>query len=895
MPANATDPLVRACQHSDYLERILAADADLKAYSAARLHAAFDWAEMQAYIEQSPPHDEDSLKKRLRKLRQAVMARLIIRDINRFAQLDEVVTTISALAEFAVQTALRFLSARLVETHGQPIGEDSGDPQELIVVGMGKLGGGELNVSSDIDLIFLYPENGDTEGPRKLSNHEFFTRLGKKLIAAISEATADGFVFRVDMRLRPYGDSGPLVMGFNAFENYLLTQGREWERYAWIKAKVIAGAEQDLQTLVRPFVYRKYLDYNAYGAMRGLYAQIQREVTRRALADNIKLGAGGIREIEFTSQVFQLIRGGREKSLQLRSTRQTLAALAELRLMETETIDELQESYVFLRDLEHRLQYLDDQQTQTLPTQAHYQQRIADSMGFVDWDSFLVALNRVRAKVHRHFEQVFVLPTEDHSTHPLASLWLDILDTQAEARERLTALGYQDGEAVARQLASIASSQRYIQLPDNNRKRFDGLIPALIEVASGFDNPDATLSRILGLMEAISRRAPYLALLSEYPQTLRRLATLYSASPWVSSYLTRHPILLDELLDARVLYAGPDWPVLREQLANQMEACGDDVEAKMDTLRHFQHAQQFRLVAQDLAGMWTLEALSDHISQLADLILESALLHAWRDIAKRHCEVPRFAVIGYGKLGGKELGYVSDLDVIFLYDDPHPDAADLYARLARKISTWLTSTTPAGILYEMDLRLRPDGASGLLVSTVEAFRAYQEKKAWLWEHQALTRARFVAGDVHVGDAFEKVRFDVLTQSRNLDTLRHEVLAMRHKMRETHPARPTDIKHAAGGIIDLEFIVQFLILGHAHYFPELSGNLGNLALLHLSANAGLISHEDASACQAAYRHYRRLQHAKRLNDASGVVVDATLEQHYAAVQALWAGVFEGETL
>ncbi len=884
MPANL--PAI-ALEHSHYLTRILSADPALAAELEQRLELPFDRAEMDAAFAARPHEDEAALKATLRKIRQAVMARLITRDLSGRATLDEVLGTISEFAEFAVQTALAALLPGMA-AYGEPIGADSGERQELTVIGMGKLGGGELNVSSDIDLIFIYSEGGETSGPKKISNHEYFTLLGKKLIQAIDEATQDGFVFRVDMRLRPYGDGGPLVMSAAALENYLLTQGREWERYAWIKAKVLTGDQSIMSDLARPFVYRKYLDYNAYGAMRELYKQIQREVARRDLADNIKLGPGGIREVEFIAQVFQLIRGGREKALQVRPTRQALALLGQMRLLEPDTVTELLNAYAFLRDLEHRLQYLDDQQTQTLPTSPDTQARIARSMHFADWDSFAAQLARVRATVHRHFEQVFFLPTDEHAAHPLAVLWQDI--DQPDAVGQLAGLGYQNAAEVDRNLAALRQSQRYRQLPDKNKKRFDALMPALIEVAAGFANPDETLLRILGLMEAISRRSSYLALLSEYPQTLKRLASLYSSSSWVSNYLTRHPILLDELLDARVLYAEPDWKGLAAALEAQLDECGSDVEAKMDVLRHFQHAQQFRLAVQDLGGMWTLEALSDQISLLADTVLAACLRHAWQDIARRHTATPRFAVIGYGKLGGKELGYASDLDIIFLYDDPHPDAADFYARLVRKLSTWLTSATPAGILYDIDLRLRPDGASGLLVSTVEAFRNYQLNKAWLWEHQALTRARFVAGDSAVGDAFEKIRDEVLTLPRDRATLREEVLAMRARMRESHPASDDQIKHAEGGIIDLEFIVQYLVLAHAHYFPELTGNIGNIALLGLAANADLIDREHAAACQSAYRHFRRLQHALRLDEKSRVEPDAALLAHYASVKTLWREVF-----
>jgi glutamate-ammonia-ligase adenylyltransferase len=889
MPSNAScaSAIARAQSFSFYLARTLTAHPEEEVRLADGIDVPFSSQDMEHFSDWAHLATPETLAPALRALRRAVMARLIARDVGGLADLDEVVTTISSLAEFAVRTALPVACGALAQ-YGTPIGEESGSAQTLIVVGMGKLGGMELNASSDIDLIFIYPENGQTDGERTLSNHEYFCQVGKRLIALLNDVTADGQVFRVDMRLRPYGDSGPLAMSFSALENYLLTQGREWERYAWIKARALTGDAAGLADLVRPFVYRKYLDYNAYGAVRDLSSQIRREIARRDMANNIKLGPGGIREIEFIAQVFQLIRGGREKSLQLRSTRETLQRLGELRLLEPSAVTELLAAYGFLRNLEHRLQYVDDQQTQTLPEQGDALERIAGSMGFASADAFLSVLERHRRHVTRHFEQVFFLPTEVAPDHPLTPLWRDIDD--GDIGPRLAELGYERPDDVARLLHGLAVSQRYQQMALANRKKFDALIPPLIEVSSHFPNPDATLSRIITLMEAISRRAPYLALLTEYPQTLQRLASLSSSSAWVSTYLTRHPILLDELLDARVLYGALDWQSLAAQLEEQLTDCGADVEAKMDTLRHFQHAQIFRLVAQDLAGMWTVEALADELSRLADLVLEATLRHAWLDIAARHIDTPRFAVIGYGKLGGKELGYASDLDVIFLYDDSHPDAAELYSRLARKMTAWLTSTTAAGVLYDIDLRLRPNGSSGLLVSSVTAFEGYQHKQAWVWEHQALTRARFVAGDREVGHSFDRARDAILRLPRDAAALAAEVRAMRQRMLETHPADPADVKHARGGLVDIEFIVQYLILAHAARLPTLAANTGTIALLAVAAKAGLIPVELAEDARQAYRHFRRLQHAARLNELRRTEITPELEGHYRRASALWQYLF-----
>jgi len=888
MPSIEPSAIAKATAFSFYLARQLIAHPEEKISLEHALATPFGLEHMQAFADWDQLATPEQLAPALRTLRRNVMVRLIARDIGGLAVLSEVLDTITNLAEFAVRTALPVACAALTEQYGDPIGEESGEKQTLIVIGMGKLGGCELNASSDIDLIFIYPESGVTNGARSISNHEYFTQVGKKLIALLNDVTADGQVFRVDMRLRPYGDSGPLAMSFNGLENYLLTQGREWERYAWIKARALTGDALGLAELVRPFVYRKYLDYNAYGAMRELSSQIRREVARHDFADNIKLGPGGIREIEFIAQVFQLIRGGREKSLQLRGTRETLTRLGELRLLEPTAVSELLDAYQFLRNLEHRLQYADDQQTQTMPAATDALERLALSMSYPSLDDFLSALQQHRRHVMRHFEQVFFLPTEVSPDHPLAALWRDIAEN--DIRPQLSDLGYQHPDDVAHLLEGLAASQRYQQMALANRKKFDALIPPLIEVSSHCHHPDTTLARIISLMEAISRRAPYLALLTEYPQTLQRLASLTSASAWVSTYLTRHPILLDELLDARVLYGSPDWPQLEAQLEEQLNACNGDVETQMDTLRHFQHAQAFRLVAQDLAGMWTVEALADELSGLADRVIDATLRHTWRDIPNRHIESPRFAVIGYGKLGGKELSYASDLDVIFLYDDPYQEASEVYSRLARKMVTWLTSTTAAGVLYDIDLRLRPNGSSGLMVSSVQAFENYQHNQAWVWEHQALTRARYIAGDKEVGARFDAARHAILSRERDPEALAREVCDMRARMLETHPAEPGDVKHARGGLVDIEFMVQYLILAHGHDKPSFLANTGTIALLALAAKEGLIPPELADQARNAYRYYRRLQHAARLNEAHRTEVTPELEAHYQHAQALWKVIF-----
>ncbi|KAF0814399.1 Bifunctional glutamine synthetase adenylyltransferase/adenylyl-removing enzyme [Andreprevotia sp. IGB-42] len=896
--------LAPALAHSRYLERLFLRDPALADETAAHLYHPFARSEMELRLLKHPAADEATFRRQLRTLRQAVMARLIARELEGLASLTEAMHTVSDLAEVAVQQALAW-AMQPEERIGIPIGEDSGAAQELIVVGMGKLGGCELNVSSDIDLIFVYPEDGVTDGPRHITNHEYFAKVGKKLINLIADTDENGFVFRVDMRLRPFGDAGPLACSFAALENYLLTQGREWERYAWIKGRALTGDAEGLMQVVTPFVYRKYLDYGAYHSMRELHSQIRREVERKDRADNIKLGPGGIREIEFIGQVFQLIRGGRTRSLQQRPTRAILDELGRLGLLPPDAVSELQEAYAFLRNLEHRLMYLDDAQTQNLPVNDEDKRRIALSMGFADWAIFLVELEKQRGRVTRHFEQVFVLPPNQDENHPQAALWQQMQQNQQaqpaeDSAEQdagsndLGKLGYHQPAEIQRRLTAFASGSAYQQMPDRCRKRVDAILPPLIEVAAGFPNPDDTLLRIVDLLAAIGRRESYLALLAEHPQTLKRLAGLYSASPWVSDYLTRHPILLDELLDVRLLYQSPDWKKLGLILRQELGDLEDDVEAKMDCLRHFQHTQVFRLVSQDLAGLLPLETLSDHLSDLADLILAVTLEQAWQEIPGRHRPIPRFAVIGYGKLGGKELGYASDLDLVYLYDDDHPNASELYARLAKKIVTWLSTLTAAGLLYEIDLRLRPNGASGLLVSSTEAFAEYQLESAWVWEHQAITRARYAAGDKEIGSAFEAIREKILCQPRNTADLAKAVVEMRHKMLESHPARATDVKHCRGGIIDIEFIVQYLILAHANAHPRMTANRGNIALLGFAAEEGLLDRALVERAQRAYRELRRLQHASRLNgSALAAETFAPLAEDMTAVRTLWQQLFAEE--
>ena len=751
--------------------------------------------------------------------------------------------------------------------------------------------------------MFVYPEEGDTDGPRPLSHRDWFERLGRKVIGALNDPTADGYVFRVDMRLRPYGDSGPLAGSLAALESYLVTQGRAWERYAWLKARPVTGDRHaELNALVTPFVFRRYLDYDVYEGLRDIHRQIREQGARRESTANIKLGEGGIREIEFIAQAIQIVRGGHESSLRVRGTLSALAALAARGHLPRNAATALRDAYVFLRQVEHRLQYRDDQQTHRLPADADERARLAAAMNFASLTAFDAALAAHRAVVAVTFAETL----GDGNTpsrmegDPYAALWDDPQPAPATL-EHLRGAGFDAPAAIVETLIRVRASGRYLQLPANSRQRFDTLAPQLLATAAahpGRAGAGVVFERLLHLLESVARRSAYLALVIEHPPLLPRLANLMGASAWAADYLTRHPLLLDELLDARMLLAKPDWAAWREELTRLLDERPDDAEHQMDVLRHFQHAQGFRLLVQDLGGHMTVEQLADHLSALADVVLAATLGACWKHLAGADAPPPRFAIVAYGKLGGKELGYASDLDLIFLFDvaadDPDADEqAPRYTRLAQRINSWLTSITGAGQLYDTDLRLRPDGAAGLMVSSLAAFRQYQEKQAWTWEHQALTRARFVAGDAGVGAAFETLRQAILCTPRPVAALAEAVVAMRRKMHAGHP-NPTllfDVKHDGGGMVDIEFIVQFVVLAHAHAHPALARNAGNIALLQVAGELRLIPAPLAARVADAYRDFRRLQHAVRLTGAAHARVDAAPEVvRRAAVTDLWVTVF-----
>ena len=912
--------------------------ADLEAVFARLAVAPIDAAAVSDALGALRAVEGATLEAALRRLRQVVVLALIDRDSRGAAPLSEVCEAMTAFAEIAVQAALDHADASLAERHGAPL-DPEGRPQALVVVGMGKLGARELNVSSDIDLVFVARDQGQTagnaEGRGAIASVDYLARLAREVTRLLADVTEDGFVFRVDTRLRPDGDAGPLVCTLPMLEGYFYTQGREWERFAWLKSRAIAASGGGLDTadtradldlldqLVRPFVYRRYLDYGAFHALRDLHGRIRAEArkreARRGGAIDVKLGRGGIREIEFIAQLFQVARGGRDPGLRDPATLATLAALPARGLLAADTCAALADAYAWLRRVEHALQYRDDAQTHTLPEDPVAREEVAGLLG-VTVETMLARLGEVRALVEGEFDRLLEEPAEKPLPEGRACDESDVAreaDGQDEHDDdpgdeedpadpitgHLAGPGPRGARRVpdpmAERLEGIRATARWRDARPETRDAVDRLALRARRSVRGWPAADRerALARLTDLFERVLGRPGYLGLMDRHPAAFAHVLEMLGRAQWAADYLMRHPIVLDELLDGEVLQPTDwgDWAgSLRTQLLELRLGDGWDVERQMDLLREAHHAQVFRLLAQDLAGRLTVEALSDQLSELADRVLQLSIDVLWPQIRGRHRDTPVFAVIAYGKLGGKELGYASDLDLVYVYEDDDPAAPEAYARLAQRLSGWLSTNTAAGILFEIDTRLRPNGNAGLLVSTLAAFETYQRESAWVWEHQALTRARFAAGDATLGARFETLRRTLLALPRDRERLASEVVAMRQKMHAGHPnsSADFDVKHDHGGMVDVEFSVQYLVLAHGGEHPALLDNAGNIALLARAARAGLVDAEGAALCANAYRRYRKIQHAMRLNDARFVRVPPTdVADERAAVRALWRSLFE----
>ncbi len=865
----------------------------------------------------------EELKHQLRVLRRREMLRIAWRDLAGWADLSAVMADLSGLAEGCVDAALARLEVWARGRAGTPRAV-GGAPARFVVLGMGKLGGGELNFSSDIDLIFAYDEDGETDGTRTLSNHEYFLRLGQELIATLNDATADGFVFRVDMRLRPNGQSGPLALSFEAMEYYYQTHGRMWERYAWIKARAVGGdraAGAELLARLKPFVYRRYLDYSAVEEVRSLKGQIDRELRRKGMEHNIKLGPGGIREIEFIAQCLQLIRGGREPALQDPRLRPVLARLGADGYLTPRAVDELNAAYEFLRRTEHRLQMLDDRQTHVLPEDELARLRVAAAMSYGGWAEFVSELERHRRRVQGHFELSFSAPQVESgpaAAQSLLGVWQEALDPAA-AGSVLAARGYRDPASARALLRGLREGGAYEALSAEGRERLDRLMPLLIAAAGLAPDPAATLARAVKLIEAIGRRPAYFSLLIENPLVLSQLVRLIGASAWIADWIALHPVLLDELMNPLADEGESGGAELEAELAQRLaQLPAEDLEAQMEALREFRHGQVLRVAAADLAVTLGPQEVGRRLSLIAEAVIRQTLGLARDAMVARHGEprcrdaarafTPGFAVIAYGKLGSREFGYGSDLDMLYLFEScPGPEPAQtggarpvpielFFARLGQRLIHLLTTRTPAGILYEVDMRLRPSGRAGTLVTSLAAYRDYQLTTAWTWEHQALVRARPVAGDAALGAAFEAVRAEVLRLARDPEKLRNDVAAMRRRMAEARPAREPgrfDLKHDRGGMIDLEFMVQYWVLRWAHTHPALTRSTDNIHLLEALRRSGVLDEARCALLVEAYRRYLSAEQRLKLMERRPLVEPAEVGDFPPRVAALWHETIDEE--
>ncbi len=847
----------------------------------------------------------------LRTVRQLVMERLIRLDCEQRATLADVTRAVTELAELALDHACRHAREELDARHGPPQGPQ-GQPVQLWIIGMGKLGARELNVSSDIDLIYVYEHDGDTagiEGGRgRISNHEYFARAVKAIYSLVGDTTEHGFVFRVDLALRPNGNSGPAAISLAALEEYLQVQGREWERFAWLKSRVVAPTDcigspevQALRNVVLPFVFRRYLDYSVFDALRSLHRQIRDHAAKRSAghperANDVKLSRGGIREIEFTVQLLQVVRGGQFPELRRRPTLDALQRLAQAGLMPQETADAMARAYVFLRQVEHRIQYLDDQQTHVLPTRDDDLAWIASTMGYRDCCAFLHELDAHRELVAQEFD-ILLGGNEKKQCNgggcggPKAS---------APPPPELESLLEQLPEGFRERVAEWRNNPRVTNLRDEARARLFRIVQRTAQwLGEGRCTLDAA-SRLTNWLEPLMRRESYLALLLERPPVHEQLLALLGAAKWPARYLLQHPGVIDELVGDSLMterFVVADFERELAQRLKSLQSTGeDDDETLLNLLRRAQHAETFRTLARDVGGRITVEQVADDLSALADSVLRVTTQWCWSRLKNRHRDEPQFGIIGYGKLGGKELGYGSDLDIVFVFDDDDERAPEVYAAFVRKLINWLTVKTGEGDLYEIDTALRPNGNSGLLVTSFDAYANYQQQRgsntAWTWEHQAMTRARFVLGSAALQARFDAVREAVITSARNADALKDEIVTMRERVRSAHPVAGGmfEVKHSPGGMVDAEFAVQYLVLSQSCAHPALRANVGNIALLERAEQVGLLPSGVGRTAANAYRELRRVQHRARLDEAPTQVEPPALQAERDAVLALWQAVF-----
>ncbi len=846
---------------------------------------------------------EPALDAALRRFRQREMVRIAWRDLSGLGQLEDTMREVSDLADACVDVALTWHHAALERRYGSPLGEQ-GEALRLVVLGLGKLGGRELNFSSDIDLIYAFESNGNTNGGRQITSQEFFVRLGRKVMGSLGRVDVGGFVFRTDLRLRPNGDSGPLVLSFPAMEHYYQTHGRDWERYALIKARVVAGDRakgQDLLDMLRPFVYRKYLDFSAFDAIRAMRVLIDRQLLGGGNIQNIKLGRGGIREIEFLVQKFQLIRGGRDPELQTQSLYLAMDALVELELLEGTARDRLKQAYRFLRNLEHRLQMLADRQTQKLPDQPLEQLRIAFAMSYASWPDLLAALENERGVVREYFGEALELPAgsqDDPHLSRLGALWQGQLDSEA-ARDVLEAAGFVDPAEVPGILNRFREGSLYRAFASVERDRLDRLVPLALRESGNHSNPTRAIDGFMTVIGTIGRRSVYLSLLTENPLALQQLVHLCAASAWIARHIGQYPVVLDELLQPLEKTVDFDRTHMQTELDRRLQVEWGDEEAEMNALREFHHCQVLRVAAADVSGELNEMDVGHALTLLAEMLLEQVLCEAVSRVEQQQGPAPgKVAIIAYGKFAAGEMGYHSDLDIVVFYqpddEESRSQAEYFFSRVGRRLIYLLNTRTYAGALYKLDMRLRPSGRSGPLVTSIKAFSEYQRHDAWTWEHQALVRARVVAGNKDLVAQFEAVRQEVLGVGRDAAVLKADLVDMRQRMVRDNcrsDARNYDIKLDYGGIVDIEFLLQFLVLLHASAHPALLGPRNTVALIWAMEDEGLLDFDEADRLGQIYWLYLRRHRDLKLVDLDlvdrpALIPRTELVSERSFVRALW---------
>jgi len=865
-------------------------------------------------------HDEQHLKNILRKFREREMVRIIWRDLAGWADLKVTMKALSALADACIDLSAKILFEWQCERDGIPQ-DYLGRTQDLMVIALGKLGGRELNLSSDVDLMFAFAAPGHTSGEDGVEHEVFFSRIGKKLIQALSETTADGFVFRVDMRLRPLGQSGPIVMHFGQLDDYYREQGRDWERYALVKARVISGnpiAAGRLLAILRPFVYRPYLDFTAIEALRAMHAMIAGEVKQKKLHGHVKLGPGGIRQIEFIVQAHQLIRGGENPWLQDRRIFKALLFLSEAEVIDKAQAEILRQAYIFLRDVEHRLQAVHDRQTHELPTDERAQLVLAYAMRYADWASFEKVLSEHRNQVEQQFEQLLAKPQLEDAENQnkfhdeIELIWFGE-QVESDATTLLTNMGFENTEHALQILTALRSSERVRNMSPTARAQLDQLMPLLLWEVGKVEQSALTLHRIIPLLEALASRSVYLTLLLENPKVLTQLVRLCSVGPSIAEQLAAHPLLLGELIHPKRLYAPLDFTTLGQQLSRLLSSIPEDaLEEQMEALRRFRLMHTFRVTVMDVTSVLPLMRVSDHLTNIATVILQHVQWLSWQHLVAKHGmprgseKTPKFGIIAYGKLGGIELGYGSDLDLVFVYDRVQGLPAEqkmttgkqsvthrvFYTRLAQRILHLLSAQTYSGSLYPVDTRLRPSGKSGLLVISLDRFASYQQNEAWTWEHQALVRARLVTGGQALAQKFSAIREKVLTRKRDASLLRDEVVEMRDRMRKsTKPASEGqfDIKQCEGGMTDIEFLAQFMVLCYAHAYPTLLAHPDNIRILESLGQEGLLSAAEVRLLSDAYRTYRAAVHRLDLQKLPSYLPEQHFKNYREQVLLIWQRV------